>query len=62
MIWFWANIPACAAVFTATTGIPLWLVLKRPDAPHSKAPSPAAARPASTPADARHERPLQLTH
>ena len=27
----WMNIPAATAIFAATTGIPLWLVFKRPD-------------------------------
>jgi hypothetical protein len=39
-IWFWLNIPACMLFFLATAGIPLWLVLTRPDAEHV----PAARR------------------
>jgi hypothetical protein len=29
--WFWLNIPACAVIFSAIVGIPMWLVFKRPD-------------------------------
>ena len=32
MYWFWLNIPLAAAFVAAWTGIPLWLVLKHPDA------------------------------
>ena len=39
-IWFWLNIPACTLFFLATAGIPLWLVLTRPDEGHM----PAAGR------------------
>ena len=31
MYWFWMNMPLAAAFFAAWTGIPLWLVFKRPD-------------------------------
>jgi hypothetical protein len=27
----WLNFPLCAAIFLAVTGIPLWLVVKRPE-------------------------------
>ena len=29
--WFWLNIPLCAVIFSAMVGIPLWMVIKRPD-------------------------------
>jgi hypothetical protein len=29
--WFWLNIPICAVIFSAIVGIPLWMVIKRPD-------------------------------
>jgi hypothetical protein len=29
--WFWLNIPIGAVLFAAMVGIPLWLVIKRPD-------------------------------
>jgi hypothetical protein len=29
--WFWLNIPLCAVIFSAVVGIPLWMVIKRPD-------------------------------
>jgi hypothetical protein len=31
MNWFWMNMPLAALFFAAWTGIPLWLVIKRPD-------------------------------
>jgi len=31
MNWFWLNVPLMAMFFLATTGIPLWLVLRRPE-------------------------------
>jgi hypothetical protein len=40
MTWFWLNMPLAAAFFAAFTGIPLWLVLKHPDA--SRRPQVAA--------------------
>jgi hypothetical protein len=32
--WFWLNIPLCAVIFSAMVGIPLWMVIKRPDTGH----------------------------
>jgi hypothetical protein len=29
--WFWLNIPLCAVIFSAMVGIPMWMVIKRPD-------------------------------
>ncbi|MEP7023367.1 MAG: hypothetical protein ABJB47_06040 [Actinomycetota bacterium] len=31
MSWFWLNIPLAAIIFSATAGIPLWMVIKYPD-------------------------------
>ncbi|HTX85521.1 MAG TPA: hypothetical protein VME44_25320 [Streptosporangiaceae bacterium] len=31
MNWLWLNIPLMAVFFLAVAGIPLWLVLRRPD-------------------------------
>ena len=31
MSWLWLNVPAMVAFFAAWTGIPLYMVLKRPD-------------------------------
>jgi hypothetical protein len=31
MSWFWMNIPLAAVIFSATAGIPLWVVFKYPD-------------------------------
>jgi hypothetical protein len=35
--WFWLNIPFCAVIFSAMVGIPLWMVIKRPDTGHEVA-------------------------
>jgi hypothetical protein len=32
--WFWLNIPLCAVIFSAIVGIPMWIVIKRPDTGH----------------------------
>ena len=34
MNWLWLNIPLMAVFFIAVAGIPLWLVLRRPDFGH----------------------------
>jgi hypothetical protein len=40
MNWFWLNIPLAAVIFLAMSLIPLWLVIKRPDArTHASGPS-----------------------
>jgi hypothetical protein len=31
MAWLWLNIAICAPIFLAITGIPLWIVIRRPD-------------------------------
>jgi hypothetical protein len=65
--WFWLNVPLMAVFFLATVGIPLWLVLKRPDrAPREQQASAAAKVPAAAeePAHSQKmhpERELQLT-
>jgi hypothetical protein len=38
MSWFWMFLPLSAVFFVATAGIPMWLVLRRPDF----GPEPAA--------------------
>jgi hypothetical protein len=30
--WFWLNVPLMVVIFSAVVGIPLWMVIKRPDA------------------------------
>lgn len=32
MMWFWLNMPLAAVFFLAITGVPLWLVIRHPDA------------------------------
>jgi hypothetical protein len=32
MSWFWMNIPPAAIIFSAMAGIPLWMVIKYPEA------------------------------
>jgi hypothetical protein len=32
--WFWLNIPICAVIFSAMVGIPMWMVIERPDTGH----------------------------
>jgi len=32
--WFWLDIPLCAVIFSAMVGIPMWMVIKRPDTGH----------------------------
>jgi hypothetical protein len=46
--WFWLNVPLCALFFVALIGIPLWMVVRRPDQRPTPDPRPAPAeRPAS---------------
>ncbi len=49
MNWFWMNIPAALVFVGLWSGIPMWLVLKRPDqGPESLAVrAPARIRPAA---------------
>jgi hypothetical protein len=39
--WLWLNIPLCAVIFSAVVGIPLWMVIKRPDTGHDVAETKA---------------------
>jgi hypothetical protein len=39
MSWFWMNIPLAVAFFGVWVGVPMWLILKRPD----RGPAPVAA-------------------
>jgi hypothetical protein len=46
MNWFWLNMPLCAVFFLTTAGIPLWMVLRRPDtAPDGHAAAATEAIP-----------------
>ena len=46
MNWFWLNVPLMAVFFLAVAGIPLWLVLKRPD--FAAAPADQGSQPLVT--------------
>lgn len=40
--WFWLNVPLGVLIFSAVSGIPLWLVLRHPDTgPTATAPDAA---------------------
>ena len=43
MSWMWLNLPLGALIFLAVAGIPLWMVLKRPDHRPSFEPIPVIA-------------------
>lgn len=43
--WFWLNIPLATAIFLAIVGIPLWLVIKRPEAEPAVIPAVSANSP-----------------
>ena len=64
MNWFWMNIPAALVFVGLWSGIPMWLVLKRPDrGPESLAVQarirPAApAEPQIMPVPRRSEHPV----
>jgi hypothetical protein len=54
MSWFWLNMPLGAVFFLAVAGIPLGMVLRRPDTRPSAATQSAAAQSATPqPAAAR---------
>jgi hypothetical protein len=55
MNWLWLNIPLMAAFFIAVAGIPLWLVLRRPDFGPQAADQPGQV---PTAVSARHPRPV----
>jgi hypothetical protein len=47
MNWIWLNMPLGAVIFLAIAGIPLWMVIRRPDTgPDAQAARRAAHRPA----------------
>ncbi len=50
MSWLLVNIIPAAAIWGAMSGIPLWMVLKRPDQASAE-PEPATARPRLRQAD-----------
>lgn len=50
MSWLEMNIIPAVAIWGAMSGIPLWMVLKRPDRVSTE-PKPAASRPQVYPAD-----------
>jgi hypothetical protein len=66
--WFWLNVPLMAVFFLATAGIPLWLVLRRPDRTSGDRKASAALKEqaaAEQSAQSQKVRPgrgLQLTH
>jgi hypothetical protein len=45
MNWIWLNMPLGALIFLATAGIPLWMVIKHPDAGPEPEPARRTARP-----------------
>lgn len=45
--WFWLNVPFMVLIFGAVTGIPMWLVFRRPDTGPG-ASTPAASTPAAS--------------
>jgi len=52
MNWFWMNIPVALVFVGLWTGIPMWLVLRRPDrGPQSLAVQASARIGAVAPAD-----------
>ena len=59
MNWLWLNVPLMAVFFLAVAGIPIWLVLRRPDFAAAPADQPGgppatiAAHPVPDPAEAR---------
>jgi hypothetical protein len=64
--WLWVNIPLCAIFFGATAGIPLWMVLKRPDTgdarPAHAAEPRRATQPRPTDPRSPRRREVQPTH
>jgi hypothetical protein len=57
MTWLLLNIPLMVLFFALWAGIPVWLVLKRPDAKPSLAAAPAVRHlPAREHQDADHRR------
>jgi hypothetical protein len=60
--WLWISIPLCAFFFGATTGISLWMVLRRPGAGTRHARPSAAARPQPSDAGSPRRRNVQPVH
>ena len=57
MTWLLINIPLMVLFFALCAGIPMWLVLKRPDGKPSLAAAPAVTRlPAREHQDAEYRR------
>lgn len=50
MSWFWMNIPLAAIIFSATAGIPLWMVIKYPDGATARRGRRAQGAPITVPA------------
>ena len=44
MTWLWVNLAAAVPFVLAVAGIPLWLVITRPDAGPQPGPDPHAGR------------------
>jgi len=60
--WLWINILLGAVFFGATAGIPLWMVLRWPEAESGHARPARAHRPHSSSARPRRWREVQHTH
>jgi hypothetical protein len=61
MNWLWLNIPLGSLIFLAVAGIPMWLVLKHPDArQHIQGAALPSRRPARAHVARTSER-LKLT-
>jgi hypothetical protein len=58
--WLWINILLGAVFFGATAGIPLWMVLRHPDADPGNARPATVARP--RPSTARPQRRPEVQH
>jgi hypothetical protein len=53
MSWFWMNIPLAAIIFSATAGIPLWMVIKYPDGATGRRGRRTQGAPITVPASDR---------
>jgi hypothetical protein len=56
--WLWVNLALGALFVAAIVGVPLWLVIARPDTGSSPRPSAAPARQPATPAPVAVPRPV----
>ncbi len=61
-LWFWLNIPAALMVISATAGIPLWLVLRRPDEKREDARRSSVSTSQPSAPGPQHEREAHLVH